>query len=144
MSHHLINLSSVVQAQLRKDIPPFKVGSKVSVHYKIREGAKERIQIFTGLVIDKHAGNSIDATFTVLKVATGSIKTVRVFPIHSPNIVKVVVDVLQRARKANLRYLKVVKDPIKKLRSKKVKSFAPVTKVESIKEETVIDTEVVS
>ena len=126
MSNNLIHKSSVVQSQLRQDIPIFTTGSVVSVHYKIKEGTKERIQIFTGIVIDRHEKKSLNATFKVLKVATGSIKTVRVFPLHSPNILKIVVTSLQRGRRANLRYLMGVKDPIKAIRSKKVVIKTPV------------------
>ena len=61
MSHHLIQKSSVVRSQLRKDVPDFTVGSVVSVYYKIKEGNKERTQIFTGIVIDRHKKNHIDA-----------------------------------------------------------------------------------
>lgn len=120
MSNSLLSQSTVVTSQLRNDLPNFYVGSVVSVHYKIKEGTKERIQIFAGLVINRHAGVSLDATFTVLKVSVGAIKVTRVFALHTPNILKIEVSTLQRARKANLRYLKNVKDPIKSLRSKKI------------------------
>lgn len=120
MSSHLIQQSKVVQAQLRTDIPEFTVGSVLSVHYKIKEGAKERIQIFSGIVIDRHQKTSINASFKVLKVSTAGIKTMRTFPIHSPNIDKIVVTKLQRGRRATLNYLIKMKDPIKAIRAKKV------------------------
>lgn len=128
MSSHLIHSSKVVQAQLRKDIPFFTVGSVVSVHYKIIEGNKERIQIFTGIVIDRHKKSSLEATFKVLKVGAGSVKVTRVFPLHSPQIDKVVVVKLQRGRRATLNYLADIKDPIKAIRSKPVKIATHSTK----------------
>jgi len=121
MSNILLHTSSVIQAQLRTDLPEFRVGAVISVHYKIKEGAKERIQIFTGIVINRHAGTNIDASFTVLKVGAGAVKVTRVFALHTPNIAKIEIVHNQRARKANLRYLKNVKDPIKAVRVRKFK-----------------------
>lgn len=122
MTHHLISKSKVVQEQLRTDLPKFRVGYTLSVHYKIKEGVKERIQIFTGIVIDRHGGDTLDATFTILRNSAGAIKVVRTFPLHSPMIAKVeIVTGSLRARKANLRYLQNVKDPIKSVRTKKTK-----------------------
>ena len=124
MSNLLLHTSSIVKAQLRTDLPEFRVGAVVSVHYKIKEGNKERIQIFTGIVINRHAGDSIDASFTVLKVGAGAVKVTRVFALHTPNIAKLEVIQNQRARKANLRYLKNIKDPIKSVRIKKMAKSA--------------------
>jgi large subunit ribosomal protein L19 len=122
MSNQLLKTSQVITSQLRNDLPEFKVGSVINVHYKIKEGNKERIQIFTGLVIKKHAGESIDATFTVLKNSTAGIKVERTFPLHSPMIEKIVlVSASQRARKANLSFLHKVKDPIKSVKTKPIK-----------------------
>jgi large subunit ribosomal protein L19 len=126
MSSILLKKSSVYTSQLRSDIPDFKVGSVVSVHYKIKEGDKERIQIFTGIVVDRHGGYSLEATFKVLKVAAGSVKVMRNFPLHSPNIDKVIVNNYQRGRRATLNYLIKAKDPIKAIRSKSVKPRTPV------------------
>lgn len=132
MSSHKILNSSVVKAQLKTDIPKFTSGSVVNVHYKIIEGVnkdgqpKERIQIFSGIVIDRHEKNSLNATFKVLKVATGGIKTMRTFPLHSPYVSLIEVVANKRGRRATLNYLKQVKDPIKAIRSKKNKE----TKVE--------------
>lgn len=121
MTHILLKKSKVVQEQLRQDIPDFKAGSVISVHYKIKEGNKERIQVYTGIVISRKGGNSLDATFTVLKNATGGIKVYRTFPIHSPLIDKIVVTSFQRARQSKLYYLGAIKDPIKSVRTKTVK-----------------------
>jgi len=122
MSNLLLQTSSVVQNQKRTDLPEFKTGCVVEVHYKIKEGDKERIQVFTGVVIKRHAGNSLDATFSVLKNSTNGVKVIRTFPLHSPWIEKIVlVSPLQRARRSKLYYLKSVKEPIKALRVKPVK-----------------------
>ena len=124
MPSSLIHQSKVVQAQLRTDIPDFKVGSVVNVYYKIKEGNKERVQLFSGLVTNRHAVNSLDATFTVLKNSTSGVKVERVFPLHTPAIEKVEVVSFRRARKANIRYLRKIKDPIKTLKTKTVKVLA--------------------
>jgi large subunit ribosomal protein L19 len=122
MSNLLLQTSSVIQNQKRTDLPEFKTGCVVEVHYKIKEGDKERIQVFTGVVIKRHAGNSLDATFSVLKNSTNGVKVIRTFPLHSPWIEKIVlVSPLQRARRSKLYYLRSVKEPIKALRVKPVK-----------------------
>jgi large subunit ribosomal protein L19 len=122
MSHHLLQKSSVVTGQLRDDIPDFKAGTVVEVHYKIKEGVKERIQIFTGIVISRHNGNGLDGTFTVLKNSTQGIKVFRTFPVHSPSIDKIkLVTPLQRGKQSKLFYLADRKDPIKSFKSKKMK-----------------------
>jgi large subunit ribosomal protein L19 len=124
MSSHLLQLSSVITSQLRTDVPEFHVGSLVEVHYKIKEGNRERIQVFSGIVTNRHKRKDLDATFTVLKTTVASIKVERSFPVHSPMIDKIVVVKLQRARKANLRFLRDVKDPVKTIRSKTVTTLA--------------------
>lgn len=124
MSSHLLRKSSVITSQLRHDIPEFHVGTLVEVHYKIKEGNRERIQVFAGIVTNRHKKTDIDATFTVLKNTVGAIKVERTFPVHSPMIDKIVVTKLQRTKRANLRFLKEVKDPIKSVRGKPVKVLA--------------------
>lgn len=121
MSNVLLQRSNVVTSHLRSDLPDFKVGSIIDVYYRIKEGNKERTQVFSGIVTNRHAGTGMDATFTVLKVAVGSVKVERTFPLHSPFIEKINVKAYQRARKANLRQLRDVKDPIKSVRAKSVK-----------------------
>jgi large subunit ribosomal protein L19 len=122
MSNKLIANSSVIKQQLRTDIPDFSAGSVVEVFYKIIEGNKERIQPFKGVCVAKKHGNATtDGTFTVLKVASASIKVKRTFPIHSPLIDRVVVHSLKRARQSKLGYLSNVKDPIKTVKTKAIK-----------------------
>ena len=87
-----------------KDIPSFKAGDTVSVYYKIKEGEKERIQIFEGIVISRK-GSSIRETFTVRKISYG-IGTERIFPIHSKQIDKIEVIRKGRVRRAKLYYIR--------------------------------------
>jgi large subunit ribosomal protein L19 len=124
MSNNLIHTSKVVVEQRKTDLPALRVGSIVSVHYKIQEGTKERIQIYKGIIINMHERTSIQATIKVLRVSARSIKTMRVFSLHSPQVDKIEVHSYQRARRANLNYLINVKDPIKSVRAKKLKEIA--------------------
>ena len=87
-----------------KEIPSFKAGDTVSVYYKIKEGEKERIQIFEGIVISRK-GSSIRETFTVRKISYG-IGTERIFPIHSKQIDKIEVIRKGRVRRAKLYYIR--------------------------------------
>ena len=82
----------------------FKAGDTVSVYYKIKEGEKERIQIFEGIVISRK-GSSIRETFTVRKISYG-IGTERIFPIHSKQIDKIEVIRKGRVRRAKLYYIR--------------------------------------
>ncbi len=70
-----------------KTLPEFKPGYTVKVHQRIKEGGKERVQIFEGLVIARKGGTGVNGTFTVRKIASG-VGVERIYPIHSPNIVK--------------------------------------------------------
>lgn len=122
MSSDLLRTSTVVSSQLRTDIPNFTVGSIVVVYYKIKEGEKERIQAFKGIVTNRHGGVNIDATFTVTKVSINNIKVERTFALHSPNIDKVEVESLQRARRSNINELTITrKDYAKSGRFKSIK-----------------------
>lgn len=92
-----------------KELPEFKVGNTVKVHQKIREGGKERVQIFEGLVIARKGGKGTNATFTVRKIASG-VGVERIYPIHSPNIVKLEVVKNTKVKKAKLYYVRTRKD----------------------------------
>ena len=128
MSNNLIANSTVTKQQLRTYIPDFSAGSVVEVFYKIIEGNKERIQPFKGIVVaKKHGEATLDGSFTVLKVATASVKVKRTFPIHSPIIDRIVVHSNSRGRRSKLYYLQDVKDPLKSIRSKPNKPKATKT-----------------
>ena len=100
---NVINL--IEQEQLRTDVPAIRPGDTVQVHVKIVEGTRERIQIFTGVVI-KIKGGGISETFTVRYVAPGGIGVERTFPLHSPRIDKLVVVRHGKVRRAKLYYLR--------------------------------------
>lgn len=90
---------------LKQTLPMFKVGDIVDVHVKIKEGEKERVQIFTGTVIRIKGGKGLRATFTVRRIVQGE-GVERVFPFHSPAVGNVIVKRPGRARRAKLYYLR--------------------------------------
>jgi len=97
-------LREVTQQYLKSDIPEFRSGDTVRVHVRLKEGEKERIQVFEGLVIArKHGG--ISETFTVRKISSG-IGVERVFPLHSPSVAKIDVIRRGRVRRAKLYYIR--------------------------------------
>jgi large subunit ribosomal protein L19 len=97
-------INEITAAQVNKDITPFKVGDGVRVHTKVREGEKERVQVYAGIVIARK-GHGIHETFTVRRISYGE-GVERVFPVNSPNIVKVEVEKESEAMKARLYYLR--------------------------------------
>lgn len=104
----MVNIRETVEKeQMRSDLPQFKAGDTVKVHVKVREGDKERIQVFQGIVIAKKHGG-IRETITVRKVSSG-IGVERVFPLHSPIIDKIEVVQEGRVRRAKLYYLRNLK-----------------------------------
>ena len=97
-------LESVVQANIKTDVPDIWPGDTVKVHVKVREGNKERIQLFEGTCIAvKHGG--IAKTITLRKITSG-VGVERTFPIHSPNIAKFEVPRRGKVRRAKLYYLR--------------------------------------
>jgi large subunit ribosomal protein L19 len=112
-------LDEVKKGQLRGDIPDFKSGDTLRVHVKIREGAKERIQVFEGVCIARH-NDKINSTFTVRKISSG-IGVERVFPLHSPVIDRIEVKKRGRVRRAKLYYLRGLRG--KAARIKEIKDF---------------------
>ncbi|MBQ5320723.1 MAG: 50S ribosomal protein L19 [Oscillospiraceae bacterium] len=90
--------------QLKKDAPQFNVGDTVKVSVRIKEGERERIQLFEGTVIAKKHGG-IEETFTVRRVSYG-VGVERVFPLHSPNVEKVEVVRRGRVRRSKIYYLR--------------------------------------
>jgi large subunit ribosomal protein L19 len=103
--------------QIRQDLTEFRVGDTVKVHYKIKEGAKERIQVFQGIVIQKK-GAQISQTFTVRKISNG-IGVERIFPVNSPNIQKIDVVRFGRVRRAKLFYLRNAKGKAARVKERK-------------------------
>ncbi len=108
----------VEESQLRTDLPPLPIGAEVRVNYRIREGEKERIQAFQGVVISKHGGpKSLTSTFTVRKVTQGY-GVERTFPLHSPSIESVKVVREGRVRRAKLYYLRNLRGKKARIREK--------------------------
>ena len=97
-------VEKITREQLRTDIPTFNVGDTVRVHVRIKEGAKTRIQMYEGVVVDRNNGG-IGATFTVRKISSG-VGVQRTFPVHSPIIDKIEVVRRGKVRRAKLTYLK--------------------------------------
>lgn len=93
----------------------FKVGDTVKVHQKVKDGDKDRIQIFEGLVIAKKHGEKPDATFTVRKISFG-IGVERVFPLHSPLIANVVVVKSAKVRRSKIYFIRTAKGKKAKLK----------------------------
>ncbi|MDX2129033.1 MAG: 50S ribosomal protein L19 [Chloroherpetonaceae bacterium] len=88
----------------KSDIPEFRHGDTITVHVRVIEGDKERIQLFQGIVISRR-GSGLSATMTVRKIAHG-VGVERIFPLHSPSIAKIDVTRLGKARRAKLFYLR--------------------------------------
>lgn len=103
--------------QMRIDVPQFKPGDTVKVHVKIKEGEKERIQVFQGVVIRKRRGNT-GATFTVRKISYG-VGVERIFPLHSPIIDKIEVVTRGRVRRARLYYLRKLRGKAARIKEKR-------------------------
>nr|WP_199748295.1 MULTISPECIES: 50S ribosomal protein L19 [Pedobacter] len=103
------------QAIAKKDFPAFKSGDTVSVHYKIREGNKERVQIYQGVVIQRNSAGA-NETFTVRKMSNG-VGVERIFPFNSPNIEKVEVNSYGKVRRAKLFYLRALTGKAARIKS---------------------------
>jgi large subunit ribosomal protein L19 len=99
-----VTLHQVTEGQLRQDIPFFRAGDTLRVHVKVKEGQRERIQIFEGVVIQRRGGG-ISETFTVRKISYG-VGVERTFPIHSPRVDKIEVIRRGKVRRAKLFYLR--------------------------------------
>ena len=112
-------LSSVVQDYLKTDIPAFNVGDTVKVPVKIKEGNRERIQIFEGFVLKRQNGG-IGETFTVRRIASG-VGVEKTFPIHSPLVEKIEVVKRGKVRRARLHYMRARTGKSAKIKSKEEK-----------------------
>jgi len=98
----------------KKELPDIRPGYTVKVHQKIKEGDKERIQIFEGIILSRHGGKNINATITVRKISAG-VGVEKIFPLYSPTITKIEIVKKARVRRAKLYYLKGYKKKLKEV-----------------------------
>jgi large subunit ribosomal protein L19 len=110
------SLDFVEKEFLRTDLPPFRVGDAVRVHVRVKEGEKERIQVFEGVVI-RRRGNGVSETFTVRKIASG-VGVERIFPVQSPLVTKVEIRSRGFVRRSRLYYLRDLTGKKARLHSK--------------------------
>ncbi|NNL76132.1 MAG: 50S ribosomal protein L19 [Desulfobacterales bacterium] len=110
-------IKQIEREHVRMDLPDFGPGDTVKVHVKIKEGEKERIQAFQGVVISKRKG-STNATFTVRKVSYG-IGVERIFPLHSPIIGKIEVIARGRVRRAKIYYLRKLRGKAARIKERR-------------------------
>ncbi len=108
-----------LKAEQLKEWPKFEVGNTVKVHNRIKEGGKERIQIFEGIVIARKGGKGANATFMVRKIASG-VGVERIYPLHSPNIAKIDVVKDDKVRQAKIYYIRERRDNTPRTRRKLV------------------------
>lgn len=113
MSGNLPQIDAIEKAQER-ELPAFRVGDTVNVHFRIREGEKERVQVFKGVIIRRAKGGA-GATFTVRKVSAG-VGVERIFPLHSPRIEKVEITARGHVRRSRLYYLRDLRGKKARLR----------------------------
>jgi len=97
-------IKNLTEEQIRTDLPELKIGDTVKVHFKVREGSRERVQVFEGTIISKRGGG-ISESFTVRRISYG-VGVERVFPVNSPKIDKVEVVRQGKVRRAKLYYLR--------------------------------------
>ena len=97
-------IKDITESQIRTDLPELKIGDTVKVYFKVREGTRERVQMFEGTIIKKR-GAGISESFTVRRISYG-VGVERVFPVNSPKIDKIEVSRTGKVRRAKLYYLR--------------------------------------
>jgi large subunit ribosomal protein L19 len=113
------------QKEWLKVIPPFRAGDTVKVNVRVKEGDKERVQAFEGVVIARK-GEGVSATFTVRKISNG-VGVERIFPVHSPMLESISVMRRGRVRRAKLFYLRELTGKATRIKEKKLRVAVPVT-----------------
>lgn len=110
-------IRSIEDSQMKDNIPNFNVGDTIQVHYRVKEGNRERIQIFEGTVIQRQGGG-VRETFTVRRLSYG-VGVERTFPVHSPRVEKIVVTRRGKVRRSRLYYLRERQGKSAKVKEKK-------------------------
>lgn len=109
-------IRAIEQEYIKSDVPAFKVGDTVKVHLKIKEGNRERIQIFEGFVLKRQNGG-LGETFTVRRIASG-VGVEKTFPLHSPKIDRIELVREGKIRRAKLNYMRERRGKAAKIKSK--------------------------
>ena len=126
------------QIQLKKDLPDIRPGDTIRIYQKIKEGDKERVQVFEGQVLGRKHGQGITSTITARKVVSG-IGVERIFPVHLPTIEKIEILKRGKARRSKLYYLRRAKGRKARLKKKELTKERteekPVEEIEEIKKE---------
>ena len=128
MSQHPM-LRAIESTHRRTDIPDFRSGDSVRVHTLIKEGDKERVQVFEGVVIGQHRGGS-RASFTVRKISYG-VGVERIFPLHTSRIEKIEVVSKGQVRRARLNYLRQLQGKAARIKGERGQEEAPVAAAET-------------
>lgn len=110
-------IKQLEKEMMRLDLPHFAAGDTVKIHVKIKEGEKERIQVYQGVVVSKRKGTT-NATFTVRKVSYG-VGVERIFPLHSPVIDKIEVVAHGRVRRSKIYYLRKLRGKAARIRERR-------------------------
>ena len=110
-------LEKISQSEQRNEIPEMNSGDQVKVHVRIKEGDKERIQIFEGILIARN-NTGVSETITVRKISFGSIGVERIFPLHSPVVAKLEVVRSHKVRRAKLYYLRQLRGKAARLKER--------------------------
>ncbi|MEK7160706.1 MAG: 50S ribosomal protein L19 [Patescibacteria group bacterium] len=122
----------IIQDQLKK-VPDLKPGQTVRVYQRVKEGAKERVQPFEGLLIALKHGRGLDGTFTVRKIAEG-VGVERIYPLHAPTIEKIEILKTAKVRRAKLYYMRERFGKSARMKGKKAMAVeVPTTTTENIK-----------
>lgn len=111
-------IKNLEKEMIRMDLPSFSAGDTLKVHVRIREGEKERIQVFQGVVISKR-NNGAQSTFTVRKISYG-VGVERVFPAHSPFIDQIEIVTRGRVRRAKIYYLRKLRGKAARIKEKRM------------------------
>jgi large subunit ribosomal protein L19 len=123
-------VAAIHRGNLRSDLPEFRAGDNVSVDFKVIEGAKERIQTFTGVVLQRR-GDGVAETFTVRKISN-NVPVERIFPLHSPRIASIKVNRLGKVRRARLFYMRDLSGKAARIKERGVKSEAGIAEAKAL------------